>query len=65
MFAKNLTTSTGNMTPYMTAALFYLAITLPLIKVVGSIEKRLEQSETGKTVRTASSKTQAITKEKN
>ena len=81
MFAKNLTTSTGNMTPYMTAALFYLAITLPLIKVVGSIEKRMEQSETGKTVNaaanttantalttpasTAASKTQALSKEEN
>ena len=57
MFAKNLTTSTGNMTPYMTAALFYLAITLPLIKVVGSIEKRMEQSETGKTVSATASTT--------
>ena len=81
MFAKNLTTSTGNMTPYMTAALFYLAITLPLIKVVGIIEKRMEQSETGKTVNaaanttantalttttsTAVSKTQALSKEEN
>lgn len=65
MFAKNLTTSTGNMTPYMTAALFYLAITLPLIKVVGSIEKRMEQSETGKTASVAASKTQALSKEEN
>ena len=65
MFAKNLTTSTGNMTPYMTAALFYLAITLPLIKVVGSIEKRMEQSETGKTVSASVSKTQALSKEEN
>lgn len=65
MFAKNLTTSTGNMTPYMTAALFYLAITLPLIKVVGTIEKRMEQSETGKTASSADSKTQALSKEEN
>lgn len=65
MFAKNLTTSTGNMTPYMTAALFYLAITLPLIKVVGTIEKRMEQSETGKTTSTAASKTQVVSKEEN
>ena len=57
----------------MTAALFYLAITLPLIKVVGSIEKRMEQSETGKTVSTAAStttstaasKAQALSKEEN
>lgn len=65
MFAKNLTTSTGNMTPYMTAALFYLAITLPLIKVVGTIEKRMEQSETGKTASAAASKAQAASKEEN
>ena len=49
----------------MTAALFYLAITLPLIKVVGSIEKRMEQSETGQTASTKTSKTQAISKEEN
>ncbi len=47
MFAKNLTTVTGNITPYMTAALFYLVVTLPLIKVVGIVEKRLARSERG------------------
>ena len=65
MFAKNLTTSTGNMTPYMPAALFYLEFTLHLMKVVGSIEKRMEQSETGKTASVAASKTQALSKEEN
>jgi len=36
MYAKNLTTVTGNITPYMAAAIFYLIVTLPLIKVVGA-----------------------------
>ena len=47
MFAKNLTSVTGNMTPYVTAAIFYLIVTLPLIKVVGIIEKRIARSEKG------------------
>lgn len=47
MFSKNLTTTTGNMTPYMCAAIFYLIVTLPLIKVVGVVEKRLARSERG------------------
>ena len=47
MFSKNLTSVTGNMTPYVTAAIFYLIVTLPLIKVVTIVEKRMAQSERG------------------
>ena len=47
MFAKNLTSVSGNMTPYVTAAIFYLIVTLPLIKVVGIVEKRIARSEKG------------------
>jgi polar amino acid transport system substrate-binding protein len=47
MFSKNLTSVTGNMTPYVTAAIFYLIVTLPLIKVVTIIEKRMARSERG------------------
>ncbi|MCH3942439.1 MAG: amino acid ABC transporter permease [Atopobiaceae bacterium] len=47
MFAKNLTTVSGNITPYMAAAIFYLIVTLPLSKVVGNIEKRLAHAEKG------------------
>ena len=47
MFAKNLTSVSGNMTPYVTAAIFYLIVTLPLIKVVSTIEKRIARSERG------------------
>lgn len=47
MFAKNLTSVTGNMTPYVAAAIFYLIVTLPLIKVVTIIEKRMANSERG------------------
>ena len=35
------------MTPYVTAAIFYLIVTLPLIKVVGIVEKRIARSEKG------------------
>lgn len=47
MYSKNLTTVTGNMTPYMAAAIYYLIVTLPLIKVVGIIERNLARAENG------------------
>lgn len=47
MFSKNLTTVSGNITPYVAAGIFYLIVTLPLIKVVGVIEERIARSERG------------------
>jgi len=47
MFAKNLTSVSGNMTPYVAAAIFYLVVTLPLIKAVGIVEERIANSERG------------------
>lgn len=47
MYAKNLTTVSGNITPYVAAAIFYLIVTLPLIKAVGLVERRLARSESG------------------
>ena len=47
MFSKNLTTTSGNITPYMAAAIYYLIVTLPLIKVVGIIENNIARSERG------------------
>ena len=47
MFSKNLTSVSGNMTPYVAAAVFYLIVTLPLIKAVTTIEKRMALSERG------------------
>lgn len=41
MFSRNLTTTTGNITPYICAALYYLVVTIPLIHVVGKVERRL------------------------
>lgn len=41
MFSKNLTATTGNITPYICAALYYLVATIPLIHFVGKIEKKL------------------------
>lgn len=47
MYSKNLTTVTGNITPYVAAAVFYLIVTLPLIKVVGIVEGNIARSERG------------------
>lgn len=45
MFSKSLTANSGNMTPYIVAALYYLAVTLPLIKLVNKAERRLALSD--------------------
>lgn len=47
MYAKNMTAITGNITPYMTAAIFYLIVTLPLIKAITIVEQRIARSESG------------------
>lgn len=41
MGARTIVATTGSITPYVVAALFYLAVTLPLAKVVGMLEARL------------------------
>jgi polar amino acid transport system substrate-binding protein len=47
MFSKNLTTVTGNITPYIAAAIYYLIVTLPLIKIVSIVERNIARSESG------------------
>ncbi|WP_241147248.1 ABC transporter permease subunit [Olsenella sp. An285] len=47
MFSKNLTTVSGNITPYVAAGIFYLIVTLPLIKVVSIVEENIARSERG------------------
>lgn len=41
MFSKTITAATGNVTPYIVAALFYLVVTIPLTKVINVMEERL------------------------
>ena len=43
LFSKNLTATTGNITPYICAALYYLVVTIPLIHVVTKIERHLAE----------------------
>lgn len=47
MYAKTIVASTGSITPYIVAALFYLIITLPLAKLVGNLERRLASNDMG------------------
>ncbi|NTW28692.1 MAG: amino acid ABC transporter permease [Coriobacteriia bacterium] len=49
MYSKNLTAITGNVTPYVVAALFYLIVTTPLIRYVQTLELRLAVAEGGAT----------------
>jgi ABC-type amino acid transport system permease subunit len=45
LFAKSMVASTGNMTPYIVAAGYYLIVTLPLTKIISSFERRLASAE--------------------
>lgn len=47
MYAKTIVASTGSITPYIVAAVFYLIITLPLAKLVGTLENKLAINDTG------------------
>lgn len=47
LYARSVVANTGNMTPYIVAAAFYLIVTLPLIRVVGVLEKRLALVDEG------------------
>lgn len=45
MYAKTIVASTGSITPYIVAAIFYLIVTLPLAKIVGKFEDRLAMKD--------------------
>lgn len=47
LYSRSIVSLTGNMTPYIVAACFYLIVTLPLIRVVGNLEKRLALADNG------------------
>ena len=41
MYSKTIVASTGSITPYIVAALFYLVVTLPLARLVSKLEGKL------------------------
>lgn len=45
MFAKSITANTGNITPYIVAAGYYLIVTLPLIRLVNMVEQRVARGD--------------------
>lgn len=45
MYAKTIVASTGSITPYIVAALFYLVLTIPLARLVGMLENRLSGND--------------------
>jgi polar amino acid transport system substrate-binding protein len=47
LYSKNLTAITGNITPYIIAACYYLVVTTPLIHYVRNLEERLAVAEGG------------------
>ena len=53
MYAKTMVASTGSLTPYIVAALFYLVITIPLAKLVGNLEVKLSANDGGSSMKKA------------
>lgn len=51
MYAKTITASTGNVTPYIVAAGFYLLVTIPLTKFVNYIEDRMSDTRPRKSAK--------------
>lgn len=47
MYAKTIVATTGSITPYVVAALFYLVVTLPLAQLVSRLEARLTGNDLG------------------
>ena len=47
MYAKTIVATTGSITPYVVAALFYLVVTLPLARLVTMLEARLMGAAAG------------------
>ena len=45
MYSKTITAATGNVTPYIVAAAFYLIVTIPLTKLINTMESRLGSSK--------------------
>jgi polar amino acid transport system substrate-binding protein len=45
--ANSIVSRTGNLTPFVVAAMYYLVITIPLINYVGRLEHKLAVSEGG------------------
>jgi len=45
MIAKSMVASSGNMTPYIVSAGYYLLVTLPLTKIIAEFEKKLAAAE--------------------
>lgn len=41
MYSKTITAATGNVTPYIVAAGFYLIVTIPMTKFINSMEQRM------------------------
>lgn len=47
MFSKSFVATTGNVTPYIVAACFYLLVTLPFTRLVGMLENKLAARDGG------------------
>lgn len=45
MYAKSIVASTGSITPYIVAAIFYLIITIPMANLVGVMERKLDMNK--------------------
>ena len=47
MYSNTIVARTGNLTPFVVAGVYYLIVTIPLINIVGRLERKLAISEGG------------------
>ena len=59
MYARTIVATTGSITPYIVAAVFYLVITLPLSKVTRHLEESLRGHRSRKRKRAAAAAKEA------
>lgn len=60
MYAKSIVASTGSITPYIVAAIFYLIITIPMANVVGVLERKLDMDKRHEEPKKKKSKKQEV-----
>ena len=62
MYAKTITAATGNITPYIVAAMFYLVVTLPMSRITRAMEDRTGNRKVAIKKKPADKKPKSVTK---
>ena len=63
MYAKTITAATGNITPYIVAAMFYLIVTLPMSRITRAMEDRTGNRKVAIKKKPADKEPKSVTKQ--